>query len=126
MNTQRVAIVIFGVFLLFLSVRVGIYAYFSEYQKDARGNPIPPLLLIAGILTLRLAVVASSEELSFRVTRALRFGMYGGASFVLIALCAVVLFTLPPQGGLWLVFGGPVGYFLGAIVGLLVPHAEGA
>lgn len=124
MNSRRVAIAICGTFLLYLAVRVSMYVYFNEYLKDERGNPIPPLLLIAGILTIRLAFVESNEALNLRINKAFQFGTYGAIAIVTLALAALLIFTLPPQGGLWLVFGGPFGFVLGAVVGLLLPQGK--
>jgi hypothetical protein len=121
MQLNRTVLAIAGLLLLVVAYRVGSYVYGSEYLVDARGNPIPVILAVFGVAILWLAATQSSESIDRRTSRSLRLGAKGAAAAFGIAVASIVLLDLPPQGGLWVVFAGPAGFVLGAIVGLLAP-----
>jgi hypothetical protein len=109
-----------AVALLGVAWSVWNYEHTNPYLKDSPGSVIPSLLGSLGAYLAILALVDSSERIRPRAARAAHAGPFG-AAVVLACALVVVVRGGPPQSGLWLVFGGPLGYIMGAVIGFIRP-----
>ena len=120
----RIKAILIAAMLLFVAWRIGVHEHTNPYLRDDPGSPIPIVLGVLGAYLLLLGAIDSAERIGLRASRAVHAARFGAGLVLVVTAIVLVVGKAPPQAGLWLVFGGPLGYILGWVLGFICPFGR--